>query len=45
MVNSGKISMETILSEASVRGTCNDYPEKEYTQAGGSAIQPERLKI
>jgi|LULJ01.1.fsa_nt_gb hypothetical protein len=45
MVNSGNISKETILSEASVRGTCNDYSERKYTQAGGSAIQPDRLKI
>jgi hypothetical protein len=40
------ISKETILSQAESKlGRCNDYPEREYTQASGSAAHPERMKI
>ena len=40
LVNSGDLSKETILSQAldsNIFGRCNDYPEREYSQAAGSA--------
>jgi len=46
-VNSGKLLLlkaRTILSEAR-KGTCNDYPEMEYTQASGSAGHPKWAMI
>ena len=35
----------TISREASNKGTFNDYPVREYTQASGSARHPERMMI